>query len=336
MEKYIFNWKTALLIGVLLLIGGCSSKSNAVYEESIQKGLDAIAEDNFSKAEGLFEMATKAKEKDPKAKALLNQVQLILKSDDLMKENKIDEALKSLEQSIEVEEGSKVIVSKARDKKEVLLSHQKGQTHYNTLLTDAKNLTQSGDYQKANGKLDELLKADLSQFASIKDEATKLKESNNTIIRNAEVAQAQKNAQAQQNAQAQKNAQAQNAQAQKVAQAQKEAQAKVAAAEKEAKKDIQPNTLSADDVVVHYSILANGELELLSQSIILKVGQRLVLTRDDHNKISERTMFSSDGVIDTFHNTNGFIAIAPGTTDISILPGDDWDRSKVITVTVIN
>lgn len=325
MEKYIFNWKTALLLGALLLIGGCNSKSNAVYEESIQKGLDAIAEDNFSKAEGLFEMATEAKEKDPKAKALLNQVQLILKSDDLVKENKIDEALKSLEQSIEVEKGSKVIVSKARDKKEALLTHQEGQTHYNTLLTDAKNLTQSGDYQKANGKLDELLSADLSQFASIKDEATKLKESNNTIIRNAEVAQAQKNAQAQQ-----------NAQAQKVTQAQKEAQAKVAAAEKEAKKDIQPNTLSADDVVIHYSILANGELELLSQSIILKVGQRLVLTRDDHNKITERTMFNSDGVIDTFHNTNGFIAIAPGTTDISILPGDDWDRSKVITVTVIN
>ena len=325
MIKYSLNLKTALLIGVLLLIGGCSSKSNEVYQDSIQKGLDAIAEDNFSKAEGLFEMATEAKEKDPKAKALLNQAQLILKSDDLVKENKIDEALKSLEQSIEVEEGSKVIGSKARDKKEALLTHQESKTHYNTLLTDAKNLTQSGDYQKANGKLEELLKADLSQFASIKDEATKLKESNNTIIRNAEIAQAQKNAQAQK-----------DAQTRKVAQAQRDAQAKVVAAEKEAKKDIQPNTLSADDVVIHYTILENRELELLTRSVILKVGQRLVLTRDDHNKILERTMFSSDGIIDTFNNTNGFIAIAPGTTDITIIPDENWENSKVINVTVIN
>lgn len=325
MEKYIFNWKTVLLIGALLLIGGCSSKSNAVYQDSIQKGLDAIAEDNFSKAEGLFEMATEAKGKDLQAKAYLKQVLLILKSDDLVKENKIDEALKTLEKSIDVEEGSKVIGSKARDKKEALLTQQESQTHYNTLLTDAKNLTQSGDYQKANGKLDELLKADLSQFASIKDEATKLKESNNTIIRNAEIAQAQKNAQAQK-----------DAQTQKVAQAQKEAQERVVTAEKEAKKDIQPNTLSADDVVIHYSILENRELELLTRSVILKVGQRLVLTRDDHNKILERTMFNSDGIIDTFNNTNGFIAIAPGTTDITVIPDENWENSKVINVTVIN
>jgi hypothetical protein len=50
------------LIGLLLLLGGCSSKANAMYQNSIQKGLDAIAEDNFSKAEGLFEVALEAKE----------------------------------------------------------------------------------------------------------------------------------------------------------------------------------------------------------------------------------------------------------------------------------
>ena len=128
-----------------------------------------------------------------------------------------------------------------------------------------------------------MLKTDLTQFAPIKEEATKLKDSNNEAIRNAEIAQAQK-----------------------------DAQEKVAAVEQEAKKDSKPNTLSADDVVIHYSISNNGELELLTQSIILKVGQRLVLTRDDKNDVSERTLFSANGTIDSFDNTNGIIAVAPG------------------------
>jgi hypothetical protein len=303
----VMKFSLVALIGLLLLLGGCSSKTDAVYQESIQKGLDAIAEDDFSKAEGLFEMALEAKESDAKAKAYLNQVKLILKADDLVKQDKIDDALKPLDKSITVKDGSKVIASKSEDKKETLLTFQENQKNYDVLLTDATNLNESGGYQESNKKLDELMKADLTQFASIKDEAMKLKDSNNEAIRNAEIAQAQK-----------------------------DAQAKVAAAEQEAKKDTKPNTLSVDDVVIHYSISNNGELELLTHSIILKVGQRLVLTRDDKNDVSERTLFSANGTIDSFDNTNGIIAVAPGTSDITIIPDEDWDKSIVIEVTVIN
>lgn len=307
MKTHYMNLTIAVLIGLLLVLGGCSSKNDALYQDSIQKGLDAVAENDFSKAEGLFEMALEAKEKDESATAYLKQVQLILKAEELIKQNKIDDAVQSLEKSITVKEGSKVISSKSEDKKEVLLTSKKNQEQYQALLTDAKGLTQSGKYQESNKKLDELLKADLTQFASIKDEATKLKDSNNETIRNAEIAQAKK-----------------------------DAQAKVAAAEQAAKKDTKPNTLSADDVVIHYSISKNGELELLTSSIILKVGQRVVLTRDDKNDVSERVLFSANGTIDSFDNTNGMIAVAPGTTDITIIPDEDWDKSKVIKVTVIN
>ena len=62
------------------------------------------------------------------------------------------------------------------------------------MLTDAKNLNQSGDFSKSNEKIDELLKVDLTQFAPIQDEATKLKESNNESIKNAEIAKAKEEA----------------------------------------------------------------------------------------------------------------------------------------------
>jgi hypothetical protein len=295
------------LIGLLLLLGGCSSKANAIYQDSIQKGLDSIAENDFRKAEGLFEMALDAKDNDVKAKAYLSQVQLFLKAEDLIKQNKIEDALQLLEKSISVKEGSKVIASKTKEKKETLVTFRENQNHFNSLLKDAKNLNESGEYQESNIKLDELLKADLSPFTSTKDEATKLRESNNEAIRNAEIAQAQK-----------------------------DAQAKVAAAEQEAKKDTKPNTLSSGDVVIHYSISNKGELELLTSSIILKVGQRLILTRDDKNHVIERTLFSGNGVIDSFDNTKGIIAVAPGTSDITIIPDEDWDKSKILEVTVIN
>jgi len=307
MKKQHIKITLAVFIGMLLLLGGCSSKADEVYQDAIQNGLDAVAEDDFSKAEGLFEVALDAKEKDVKAKAYLSQVQLLLKADDFMNETKIAEALQSLDQSIKVKDGSKVIASKAEEKKETLLAFQENQDKYAALLTDAKSLNESGSYQESNQKLEELLQADLTPFAAIKEEAAKLKEANGEAIRKAEIAQAQK-----------------------------AAQEKAAKAEQEAIKDMKPDTLSANEVVIHYSIAANGELELLTRSIILKVGQRVILTRDDDNDVSERTLFSANGTIDSFDNTKGIIAVAPGTSDITIIPAEDWDQSKVIEVTVIN
>jgi hypothetical protein len=293
------------LIGFLLLLGGCSSKNDAVYQDSMQKGLDAIAENDFSKAEGLFEMALKAKDNDVTAKAYLSQVQLFLKADDSIKKNKIDDAIKSLDKSITVKDGSKVIASKSKEKRETLVKIKENQNNYNALLTDARSLNASGKYQESNSKLDELLKADLTQFASLKEEATKLKDTNNEAIRNAEVAQAQKDAQA------------------------------TSAAEQAAKKDTKQDTLSATDVTIHYSISNNGELELLTRSIVLKVGQKVDLVRDDKNAVTDRTLFSA-GAINSFDNTKGIVAVAPGKSTITIIPDEDWDKSGVIEVTVIN
>lgn len=219
MKIYNFKAVTMVLIASLLILGGCSSKTDELYQESIQKGLDAIAENQFSKSEGLFEVALETKEDDVSAKAYLNQVQLILKADKLVEQNNIVEAVQLLDESIKIEQGSKVIASKSQDKKETLLAFQENEKKYNAILVDAKNLSQSGNYQNSNGKLDELSKADLTQFASIKDEASNLRTFNDEAIKNAEIAQAKKEAEI---AQANKEAE--------IARAKKEAEKKVAAA----------------------------------------------------------------------------------------------------------
>ncbi|MFB5284103.1 hypothetical protein [Peribacillus sp. Hz7] len=184
------------LLGCLLLLGGCNSKTDEAYQNSIQKGLDAVAEDNFSKAEGLFEVALESKENDETAKAYLNQVQLILEADDLVEQNKIEDAIKLLNQSIQVKAGSKVISSKSEDKKDELTAVQENLKNYTKTLTDAKKLNKADNYEKSNDKLDALLKEDLTKFVEIKDEAEKLKDSNNEAIKRAEIAQAKKEAEA--------------------------------------------------------------------------------------------------------------------------------------------
>lgn len=203
MKIHNLKLKMVALVGLTLLIGGCSSKTDAVYQDSMQNGLDAIAEDNFNEAEGFFMTALNLKENDIKAKAYLTQVQLIIKADELMKQNKVDDALQSLVEAIKVKEGSKVIASKSHDKKELLIKSQEKQKSYNSILTDAKSLTSSGDYLKSNGKLDELLKTDLTQFVKIKDEAAKLKQSNDEAIEKAAIEKAEKEAQVKATAEAQ-------------------------------------------------------------------------------------------------------------------------------------
>lgn len=163
------------LLGVLLLLGGCSSKTDEVYQNSIQKGLDAVAEDNFNKAEGLFEIALDTKKDDPQAKAYVTQVKLILEANNLVKDNKIEDAIQSLNKSIKVKQGSKVISSVSKDKVEELTVQQQNQTKFNSLLSDAKNLNKSRDFQKSNQTLVVLFNEDLTQFITIKEEAGKFK-----------------------------------------------------------------------------------------------------------------------------------------------------------------
>lgn len=183
-------------LGLLILLGGCSSKTDEIYQNSIQNGLDAVAEDNFSKAEGLFETALDAKKNDVTAKAYLTQVQLILKADNLNNKNKIEDTIKLLDKVAEVKDGSKVIVSKAKDKKQKLTAIQEKIEKYNVMLSEAKTLATSGDYQNSNQKLNSLLTDNLTDFPAIKDEAMKLKDSNLEAIKQIEIAQTQKEAQA--------------------------------------------------------------------------------------------------------------------------------------------
>lgn len=175
-EVYIVKKVIIGISSAILLLTGCNSKEE--YQSNINKGLEAVGEDNFGKAEGLFEVALEAKPKDESAKAYLDQVVYIQKAADAMDDNNISEAINALDKAMNIENGSKVISSKAETQKEEIQTIQKNNKKYQALLDEAKSLNKSSKYDESIKKLDNLLAQDLSNFPNIKNEAEKLKGEN--------------------------------------------------------------------------------------------------------------------------------------------------------------
>lgn len=98
--------------------------------------------------------------------------------------------------------------------------------------------------------------------------------------------------------------------------------------------------LKADDVAVHYAMSEEGPMMIDTDEVILKVGQRMILIRDDKLECGERIMTSAEvpGDYDMLE-LNGdriYSAIKTGTLTMTIVPngGYDWDNAKDIKITV--
>ena len=95
-----------------------------------------------------------------------------------------------------------------------------------------------------------------------------------------------------------------------------------------------------NDVVIHYAMSKKGPLTVSEEEVVLNVGQRLLLIRDDQLDLAERIMQGGDDpsfvdILD-FTAEKVYTAQKPGIVLITIVPngGYDWDNAKEIKVTV--
>ncbi|MGI6487088.1 MAG: hypothetical protein GX964_01970 [Syntrophomonadaceae bacterium] len=100
--------------------------------------------------------------------------------------------------------------------------------------------------------------------------------------------------------------------------------------------------VNTGDVVIHYAMSKEGPLTVSTTEVTLKVGQRLVLMRDDKMEQQERIMqFGEDedfiDILDYIGN-NVYTAQKPGKLNMTIVPngGYDWDHAQEIEITVVN
>ncbi|OCS89025.1 hypothetical protein [Caryophanon latum] len=170
MKKWMIGLSAALLLT------GCGS--DAKVQENINKGLEEIAEDNFAKAEALFELALEESSKDESAKAYLQQVTYIQEAS----EASATEAIATLDMAINVEHGSSVISAKAEEQKEALQLVVEQQKSVNETVKVATALAKQGRYDESNEKMASLSADTLAAFPTIQQEVTALKEANTTAL----------------------------------------------------------------------------------------------------------------------------------------------------------
>lgn len=156
----------ALFIFTVLV--GCSN--DEAYNNAIQKGLDYVASEEYSKAESAFELALDEKKEDEKATVLLSQTidyQELIKA---MEEGEFDLAKEKAHAVIELEGGSSALVKKSEEAlalmgvyeeqlAEVTQDYEKGQKQF-----------EDKEYDKAQKTIDDILKQDLENviFKSIR------------------------------------------------------------------------------------------------------------------------------------------------------------------------
>lgn len=164
--------KWMLGMGAMLLLAGCSSDEDV--QQNITKGLEAVADDNFGKAEALFEVALEEGPKNEQAKAYLQQVVYMQEARDVDTEAAID----MLQQAMDVENGSNVIRAKAEEQQQALVAAATQQETMEQAIAEAKAFAEDGAYTEANAALDRLTPSDLAAFPELQQQVASLKEAN--------------------------------------------------------------------------------------------------------------------------------------------------------------
>jgi len=165
---------------IALLLAACSSKETGDndHQKNIQKGLDAVAENDFAKAEALFELSVEDKPDDQTTKAYLEQVSLIRQANEDIENDRVEAGLEALKKAEKYKTGSKVISAKAEEQIGLLTSSKNTEEAYRQLLKEAEALAKSSNYKDSNDKLTKLLNEDLSSYNDIQQAAESLKETN--------------------------------------------------------------------------------------------------------------------------------------------------------------
>lgn len=176
-----------LIVGVLIisfLVGGCSNKSEEAFQSSMTDGIEAVANEEYSKAEVFFEIALKEKSDDSKAKNYLvgiEKLQELLKKQD---EGEFEEGLKLSAAIMEDKNTPDTIKKKAKKADEELKSTKANFDENNKLYTEAEQLAKDQKYLESNEKLEAIQnkKLDNAAYADLLSKTADLLASNTIAL----------------------------------------------------------------------------------------------------------------------------------------------------------
>ncbi|MBC1233562.1 hypothetical protein [Listeria booriae] len=186
-----------VVLSFLLLLAGCGqADTDDAYNTAIQKGLDAIASENYIKAEAAFELALEDKKSDDKAKAYLVQTKAMQAATDAYAKKDYRKTKEEVANVIQEKKGSDALVQKATALQTKVDTLEKQEQNLQTKWTAIEKAIQAKDYDTASTQVTALLQEDLAEFPAIKKQAeeaqTKITMEKQALVKQQEEAQAVK------------------------------------------------------------------------------------------------------------------------------------------------
>ena len=145
-----------ILLGLVisaLLLGGCSNKSEEAFQSAMTDGIEAVANEEYAKAEVYFETALKEKSDDKKAKNYLagvEDIQTLLK---YQEDGNLEEGLTLSTKISEDKDAPDTIKKQAKVIGEEFTSIKTTLDESTKLFTDAEKLAEEKKYSESNEKL---------------------------------------------------------------------------------------------------------------------------------------------------------------------------------------
>ena len=127
--------RVSLLILLCLMVVGLAGCHNKAYSQSIEKGLNAVAENKYQKALTYFDNALAQKPKDEKAQAYRDQTQAYLTTTSELKAGKVKTALTTVDKGVKITNGATSLMNKLKQLKVTVTSDYQ---EYQQLSDDVK------------------------------------------------------------------------------------------------------------------------------------------------------------------------------------------------------
>lgn len=163
------------LFSAILLLSACGNKE---YDQAMENGMDSIKNEKYEEAVDFFQEALDEKEGDDKASTYLEQTELLIEGMEFMSDSDLDEASKSFEEVVKMEDDIVELENVANEKIDEIEDMKKLYEDTENSLESAKTENKKGKYEEALEAIEDGLDADLSDsyVEGLKNDLEALKE----------------------------------------------------------------------------------------------------------------------------------------------------------------
>ena len=160
---------------ILVILVGCSN--DEAYQNALAEGIECIKEEEYQEATSAFELALQEKEDDEKATNLLFQTNAYEKALFELEEGNLKKAKKQVNDVMEIEEGSEILIERAEKLLTVITEHESKLTELVESYESALGNFKKKDFKQANKLIKSILKNDLDDvvYEEIKKDTKSLK-----------------------------------------------------------------------------------------------------------------------------------------------------------------